>query len=454
MLSQKDQLTELVRELESRNHIFATDPLLITEKMKSEKETISKESGLKKLQRRAQLIDSNGKIAKTLAKIDTRIKAIILIMSVVWCASGFTGLFALLQANVVNFFYVLVCLLGFHTFMLATWILMTLFTKGDKPTIFASFVSPSHLIRGKDDITTSAVAIYEKQLHHVGMRWYLGRISHQLWLATLAGMLIALIVLLMVRDYNFSWESTLLSGQTIATLVSWMAWLPNLVGFPTPSPEQVLASQQFATQMTEAANTATKGVSSYEWAMLLIGSLLMYGIVPRAIVWVFCALMFNSKKMALDIKLPYYQKILDFWSRTVTDDDDFVEKSSPFVAPTATIHQGNKLVALLEHPHANPDWYAKALTESATEIYDFGILDSRDDMEKLIDYLDKNEVQVLLGIDANALPDRGTMRKLSKIDAKSSQGLVVQLVGDKQDTQQRLQQWQKALSEHQIGLFT
>lgn len=75
-------------------------------------------------------------------------------------------------------------------------------------------------------------------------------------------------------------------------------------------------------------------------------------------------------------------------------------------------------------------------------------------MEKLIDYLDKNEVQVLLGIDANALPDRGTMRKLSKIDAKSSQGLVVQLVGDKQDTQQRLQQWQKALSEHQIGLFT
>ncbi len=456
MLSQKDQLTELVRELESRKHIFATDPLLITEKMQNEKAATSPESGLQKLRRRAQLIDSNGKIAKTLAKIDTRIKAIILIMSVVWCASGFTGLFALLQANVVNFFYVLVCLLGFHTLMLVGWILMTLISKDDKPTIFASFVSPSHLIRGKDDITTSAVNIYEKQLHHAGMRWYLGKISHQLWLATLAGMLIALIVLLMVRDYNFSWESTLLSGQTIATLVSWMAWLPNLVGFATPSPEQVLASQQFANQMGEASGSVMSGVSSYEWAMLLIGSLLMYGIIPRAILWIFCALMFNRKKMALDIKLPYYQKILDFWSRTVTDEDDFVEESTLSVAPKATINNGNKLVALLEHPQPNPNWFSKALTDNATNIYNFGILDSRDDMDRLVDYLNKNEVQVLLGIDEDALPDRGTMRKLKKIAAIASEGLVVQLLEDNKhpNDAQRLQQWQKALAEQQIGLFS
>ena len=42
------------------------------------------------------------------------------------------GLFTLLQTNVVNFFYVLVCLLGFHTIMLAGWLIMTLINQGKR----------------------------------------------------------------------------------------------------------------------------------------------------------------------------------------------------------------------------------------------------------------------------------------------------------------------------------
>lgn len=36
MLSPQDQLTELVRTLETQQHVFATDPLLITEKLQGE----------------------------------------------------------------------------------------------------------------------------------------------------------------------------------------------------------------------------------------------------------------------------------------------------------------------------------------------------------------------------------------------------------------------------------
>ena len=36
MLSAQDQLTELVRRLEAKNHLFATDPLLVTEQMQDE----------------------------------------------------------------------------------------------------------------------------------------------------------------------------------------------------------------------------------------------------------------------------------------------------------------------------------------------------------------------------------------------------------------------------------
>ena len=453
MLSPQDQLTELVRALESDQHVFATDPLLITEKLQGEDGT-----PIQKLHRRASRIDSNGALAQVLGKIDGRIKGIMIVMSVVWCLSGFLGLFTLLQSNVVNFFYVLVCLLGFHTIMLGGWLVMTLINRDQQaPSWFASFVSPSYLIRGKDDVTKAAVDLYERQLQHSGMRWYLGRFSHQLWLATLAGMLLAIIFLLIVRQYSFSWESTLLSDQALVSLTQILGWLPSMVGFDVPDSTAIAQSRL----VTDAMPLSV----ARQWAGLLVGSLLMYGIVPRAIAWAFCALMFRRKKMRLDIKQPYYQKIINFWQRHVVDADDFTEAPAP-IAPKATVSAGKKLVALLEYPSDQQTWWQSGL-EKSESIENFGIVDDREDMARLKDYLDEHPVQVLLGIHSKALPDRGTLRKLDQIAAHATDGLIVQLLSDTQpltdtdftpndapiDKQAvRYQQWQTALSARNIGL--
>ncbi|WP_227430360.1 DUF2868 domain-containing protein [Psychrobacter sp. I-STPA6b] len=459
MLSKQDQLTELVRELESQNHVFSADPLLITEKLKDEQGT-----PIQKLHWRASRIDANGSLAGTLGKIDARIKGIIIIMSVIWCVSGFLGLFTLLQANVVNFFYVLVCLLGFHTLMLLAWLVLTLVNQGKQsPSIITSFISPSQLIRGKDDVTQASVRLYERQLQHTGMRWYVGRFSHQLWLATLTGMLFAIIFLLIVRQYTFSWESTLLSNETLVTLTQWLGWLPSKVGFSVPDASAVAQSRLVSEPMP--LNIAR------QWASLLVGSLLMYGIVPRAMAWAVCAWLFAHNKMRLDLKLPYYQKIIDFWQRDVVDADDFNEQVKP-VAPKAKVSQGKKLVALLEYPYHDDNWYQFS---AGHNIEDFGIVDGREDIQRLLDYLDNHDVQVLLGIHTRALPDRGVLRKLDKIASHAKQGLVVQLLADEnllklnqdnpeqltdeqreQQNQQQLRynQWQKALAERQIGLVS
>ncbi|MDN3446168.1 DUF2868 domain-containing protein [Psychrobacter sp. APC 3281] len=461
MLSPQDQLTELVRALETDQHVFATDPLLITEKLQGEDGT-----PIQKLHRRASRIDSNGALARVLGKIDGRIKGIMIVMSVVWCISGFLGLFTLLQSNVVNFFYVLVCLLGFHTIMLGGWLVMTLINRDQQsPSWFASFVSPSYLIRGKDDVTKAAVDLYERQLQHSGMRWYLGRFSHQLWLATLTGMLLAIIFLLVVRQYSFSWESTLLSDQALVSLTQVLGWLPSMVGFGVPDSTAIAQSRL----VTEAMPLSV----ARQWAGLLVGSLLMYGIVPRAIAWAFCAMMFRRKKMRLDIKQPYYQKILNFWQRHVVDADDFTEALAP-IAPKATVSAGKKLVALLEYPADQDKWWQSGLDgsshslEKLSEVEDFGIVDDRDDMARLKNYLDNHPVQVLLGIHSKALPDRGTLRKLDQIATHAKDGLIVQLLGDNSvstgltdartddeplDKQAvRYQQWQTALSARKIGL--
>ena len=467
MLSPQDQLTELVRTLETQQHVFATDPLLITEKLQSEDG-----KPIQKLHRRASRIDSNGALARVLGKIDGRIKGIMLVMSVLWCISGFLGLFTLLQTNVVNFFYVLVCLLGFHTIMLLGWLVMTLINQGKQSSNwFASFVSPSYLIRGKDDVTKAAVDLYERQLQHSGMRWYLGRFSHQLWLATLTGMLLAIIFLLIVRQYSFSWESTLLSDQALITLTQILGWLPSKVGFTVPDSAAIVQSRL----VTDAMPLSM----ARQWAGLLVGSLLMYGIVPRAIAWTFCALMFRRKKMRLDIKQPYYQKILNFWQRHVVDEDDFKAAPAP-VAPKATVSTGKKLVALLEYPSQQDRWWRSGLNadmssdsnninSNISNVENFGIVDDRDDMDRLTTYLDSHPVQVLLGIHSKALPDRGTLRKLDRIAEHAADGLIVQLLGDantantneqEQDSEipssenqdVRYQQWQTALAARKIGL--
>lgn len=444
MLSPQDQLTELVRHLETKQHVFATDPLLVTEKLQNEAG-----KPIQKLHRRASRIDSNGHLARVLGKIDGRIKGIMVVMSVVWCVSGFFGLFTLLQANVVNFFYVLVCLLGFHTIMLVGWLGLTLMNQGKQSSNwFANFVSPSRLIRGKDDVTLAATDLYERQLEHSGMRWYLGKFSHQLWLATLTGMLLAIIFLLVVRQYSFSWESTLLSDQALITLTHVLGWLPSMVGFDVPDNAAIVQSR--------LVTNALPLTIARQWASLLIGSLLMYGIVPRAIAWTFCALMFRSKKMRLDIKLPYYQKILNFWQRQVVDVDDFHEAPAP-VAPKAAISTGNKLVALLEYPANQDNWWQAGLTDSNIEsIENFGIVDDRDDMARLMAYLDTHPAQVVLGIHSQALPDRGTLRKLDQIANHAKHGLIVQLLNsddiDIHHKTKRYQQWQTALAARQIGL--
>lgn len=445
MYSPQDQLTELVRHLEEKNHIFSADPILITEKLQKEPTP-----SLTKLYHRATRIDADGKLARLLQTIELRIKTTIGLLTLMWFVLGFVALFTLLQADMVNFFYVLVCLLGVHTLMLVLWLGWLLFAPRNKPNFLANFISPSHLVRHKDRLTQSAVAVYEAQLQHKGMKWYISRLSHQFWLASLSGMLCALVFMLLVKNYTFVWQSTLLENSVIQQIVHWMAWLPEKVGFAVPTDSDILQAQN-------SQNASSQPVA-FRWGMLLIGSLLMYGIVPRAVVWLLSLLMLKTQRLPLDIKQPYYQKILDFWQRGVIDPDDSPTESKP-VAPTAKVTHEKKLVALLEYAYADEFWYQFAVGH---DIENFGIIDDRDDMDRLADYLQKNPVQVLLGIPPQALPDRGSMRKLDKMASLATGGLIVQLLKPTQDyllpadeqkiIDTRKQQWETALAERNIGI--
>lgn len=139
MYNPQDQLTELVRRLEEKNHIFTADPLLITEKLQKEPSP-----PLTKLHHRASRIDSDGKLADRLVTIGSRIKGTIWGVTILWFVLGFIGLFGVMQAEVVNFFYVLASILGVHTLMLLVWLGWMLFAPRNKPNLLGSLFNPCH----------------------------------------------------------------------------------------------------------------------------------------------------------------------------------------------------------------------------------------------------------------------------------------------------------------------
>lgn len=441
MYNPKDNLTELVRRLEEKNHIFSADPLLITEKLQKEPT-----ENLIKLQHRASRIDSDGKLAKRLNIFYSRMQGVILSGTILWFIFGFVALFGAMQADVINFFYLLATLLSVHSVMLILWIGFLCFSPKNKPTFFSTLLNPISFFPKKDTISQTIAELYQDQLNHIGTKWFFSRISHQFWLASLLGMLSALILMLLVKNYQFIWESTLLHNDTVIQLIEMIAFLPNLVGFATPTADDILLSQT-ATQIPK--------IVAFRWAMLLIGSFLLYGILPRFVAWLFCLLMIKSSRQTLDLKQPYYQKILDFWQRKVIDPDDSPTEQKP-TAPVARLNNQQKLSILLEYPYNDEFWYQKTVGVADN----FGILDGREDVARLLEVLEHQDYQVLIGIPPQCLPDRGTMRKLDKIAQSAKSGLIVQLLTPKQDflptteelhqQKTRLEQWEQALAERNI----
>lgn len=444
MLKHQDQLVELIRELETRNHIFATDPMLIDEQLKAENLTAKE-----KLYQRAKRIDNQNLLSKMLSKLDYKIRLIILTLTAIWFITGFVGAFALLQAQIVNFFYLLICLLGWHTFSLAIWIINSIKNGENQLSVFTNFLNPSQFIRNRDDVTQSAIALYQRQIEHIGVRWYLSKIGHQLWLASLFGMLLALITLFSVRNVNFAWESTLFSAESVRAIIHKLAWLPDLLGFATPSDAQIIQSEQMAN------GTAKNG---YEWAMLLMSSLFLYAIVPRFCLWLWCIFAVKKDKISLDLQLPYYQKLFNYWSKKIVDKDDFIEKTEKQTLQQAQLIDGNKVAVLLEYPYFNKNWYEKILQKyqhNSDNVKDFSVVDDRQQIQQLIDYLQKNKVQVLLGVQENCLPDRGTLRKIEKIANNARQGLIICLLNNENqpNSTQRMSEWRNLLTEKHIAFI-
>ena len=423
--------TELIRLLEQRHHPFPSDPASITEILRQADGTPEA-----KLHRRAQLIDRDQHIAQRLAQHQQRLRFARRVACAAWFIIGLLGTYQLMQQSSLNFMLILVGILGGNSLMLIIW-LISLTQKYRAPTsiplwLTGSLKDPIHQALLEHDAQTAAQPPF---------RWIRSRISHQIALCGLLGMFTASLMLLTVRQYQFNWQRTLLTDQHFAQIFHGLAWLPAQLGMPPPSPSIIAAARNHYHSEHAA-----------QWGILLLASILCYGIIPRLIAWLICWQHSRRYRPTLNLAQPYYQNIIQQWQWQIIDDASDYQPDRPAIAPAKIPlnSTGEHWAILLEAPNAPDNWHSHILGQDWANK---GSIDERAELARLINELATQPVQLLIGIRAQQTPDRGIIRQIAQLAQAAQHNIIIQLLPSNPQSptpaeQERRALWHKALQEN------
>ena len=119
--------------------------------------------------------------------------------------------------------------------------------------------------------------------------------------------------------------------------------------------------------------------------------------------------------------------------------------------PPLRLGDAPKWAVLLDAPSADEFWYRNVLGQ---DWLDQGVAEGRDALAALVADLQRQPAQLLVGIRARNVPDRGLLRQLDTL-AQAAGGVVVQLLAADDNTfsgslNDTLAQWHSALSARQI----
>lgn len=243
--------------------------------------------------------------------------------------------------------------------------------------------------------------------------WGVGAANHALWCAALLGATLGVLALLATRRYGFVWETTILSADAFVAFAAWLGALPGALGFPVPDAATVAASGEQAMQ-AEAGRRA--------WAGWLLGSLLVYGVLPRVVLAVLCALLWRRATAALklDLARPGYAR-LRFRLQPASERLG-VSDPAPAGLPAPQRHtahavvDGEAVLLGLELDAAEP--WPPACDEAGwpAGLHDGGRLDSREQRHAALAALAGRPPQrLLVVVDARQTPDRGSLGFIAEL---------------------------------------
>lgn len=334
-----------------------------------------------------------------------RLAALVLLVLAVGGGAGLA--FAALGDGLrpVNVFWALGSLLGLHLLSLAGWLLGLRFAGGGALGRLWLWLS-GKLARDARIAQLAPALLLVLERRRLG-RWALGLLVHGLWLLALLAAAVLLLALLATRRYDFVWETSILASDTFISLTQALGALPALLGFALPDPEMIRASGDSALA-SEAARRA--------WSGWLLGVLVVYGLLPRLVLCLLCVWRWHHgrARLRLDLELPAYrllrERLQPSSERLGVLDQAPARLSEPLGGVPSAAGSGALLVAVELDPSRPWPPVLPAGVANA------GILDSREQRQRLLDQLSRFPAErLLIACDPRRSPDRGTLALLGEL---------------------------------------
>jgi hypothetical protein len=206
-------------------------------------------------------------------------------------------------AQPVNIVWALVSLLGLNCLSLLLWCL-TLFSPtapGGRLVQLWPWLTRK-LARGPNmGLAVQAWWSVWHQAH--ATRWLLSTGTHLIWMTLSVAAAVTLLLALSTRQYDFVWETTVLSSEVFVRGIGYLSVVPQWLGFAVPDHEIVRASSSVSQQNPE--------ISRRLWSGWLLGCLLIYGVLPRALLALLSGLILKRhSRIEPDLSSPYYRAVL------------------------------------------------------------------------------------------------------------------------------------------------
>ncbi|WP_339100909.1 DUF2868 domain-containing protein [Pseudomonas atacamensis] len=371
-----------------------------------------------------------------------RLALVLLMIFAVLSGAGLA--FAALGQTPVNVFWALGSLLGINLILLLSWALGLIFAGEHGATLGRLWLWLSEKFARDAKAAQLPPALLLLLQRKKLNRWALGALVNGLWLLAMLSALILLLTLMATRRYGFVWETTILGADTFIHVTQALGYLPALLGFNVPTEEMIRASGAGALDI-ESARQA--------WATWLVGVLVVYGVLPRLLLALFCLWRWNRGKAALrlDLNLPGYaqlrERLMPTSERLGVNDPEPAQLHRVESNVGELASEGALLVAIeLDEQRPWPPVLPKNVSNA-------GILDSRESRHKLLEQLSRfPPARLAIACDPRRSPDRGSLALIAELarNAGATRIWLLQAPPGEALDGQRLGDWHAALQQLEL----
>lgn len=337
-----------------------------------------------------------------------RARRICLIAAVV--LGGLAASQAVSESSTLNIYWLLAVLLGFNTLSLLLWLSgIAMNLQSLSSGIVAQLASwlPYRHKQDPEIPSLASHAWWESCLTGTVGKWRISVLTHQFWLTYLSAGLVLLILLMLAKQYNFIWGTTLLPDSALPGLTQMLGTPLEGLGLKIPDNPQTVASRVGIQKQDAETRTA--------WATFLIGAVLVYGLLPRLLVLGFSLFMQNwsERRFKLDLYLPYYIELRQrLMAREVKA--EVIDADPHAGVKPKEVERPPENVAIPVNAQAFGIELDEATHWPESVTCRLNIIDqeSHDQAMALIKNLNN---PLLLGVAAHRLPDRGVQRLIKEL---------------------------------------